>query len=70
MKDNEEEAPKTAKERAVREFWFKGLPPAERDGIVKPHFEKANPTNAKVKEQREKYEEDQFATQLRNYGAD
>ena len=44
--------------RKMRRLWFKKLREEERDAIIKPHFEKAYPTNESKRELKKQYEND------------
>lgn len=44
-----------ARERAVRKHWFQGLTGEQQDGIIRPQFEKAHPTNTDVRKAAENY---------------
>ena len=42
-------SPLAKKEQAVQRYWFDQQPEKEQAGIIKPHFEKAHPTQEDVK---------------------
>ena len=45
------------KRREVQEFWFSGLTPEEKDCIIQPHFDKANPSQDDKRQTAKEYDE-------------